>query len=386
MITDIHLLVLLTLLISGGLGCLYMMIAAGLASSFARPRSTGDVPRQAVTILKPLHGDETGLFENLASFCDQDYEGPVQIVFGVALASDPAIRVVDRLREAFPKIPIELVVDARVSGSNPKISNLINMSARIAHETIVLADSDIRVQRDYLSQVVSALNHAGGGAVTCPYYGISTGNPWSQLAQLTIDSHFLPGVMVSARFKLSEPCLGSTIALSRTSLAAIGGFEAVANCLADDYELGEKLTKRGEPVTVLPFAVGHVCEESSFRELWRHELRWALTIRTIDPLGYFGWIITHAFPLALLALVLGGGWPALILAATAVACRLGLVLAIERGYGLPRHPYWLIPVRDLLSFAVFVSGYVARDVSWRGNSYRLLAEGNLLSERRSPSP
>ena len=143
--------------------------------------------------------------------------GAVQIVFGVENPNDPAIAVVERLRAAYPGAAIELVVDPRAMGSNPKIANLINMSARIAHDIVVLADSDIRVRRDYLSRLVGALERFGG-AVTCPYYGISTGSLWSQLAQLTIDSHFLPGVVVGARLKLSRPCLGSTIALRRQSL------------------------------------------------------------------------------------------------------------------------------------------------------------------------
>ena len=138
---------------------------------------------------------------------------------------------------------------------------------------------------------------------------------------------------------------------------------------------------------MLPFAVGHVCGESSFAELWRHELRWALTIRTIDPLGYLGWTVTHAFPLALIAWAIGRRrGPRLGLALAALACRAVLIFAIERGYGLPPHPYWLIPVRDLLSFAVFVSGFVARDVSWRGHHYELMSEGILKSERRSRPP
>ena len=128
-------------------------------------------------------------------------------------------------------------------GSNPKVANLINMSGRIAHDIIVLADSDIRVRRDYLSRLVGALERQGGGAVSCPYYGISTGSLWSQLAQLTIDSHFLPGVVVGTRLKLSRPCLGSTIALRRSSLAAIGGFEPLADCLADDYVLGRAFAR-----------------------------------------------------------------------------------------------------------------------------------------------
>jgi ceramide glucosyltransferase len=379
--------VLLLLLGSCVAGCLFMLVAAGLVAFPWQSRPVEISPTRAVTILKPLHGDEFGLFENLASFCDQDYAGPVQIVFGVASPTDPALRAVERLRAAFPGKTIEIVVDARVAGSNPKVSNLINMSARIAHEIVVIADSDIRAGRDYLRRVVSTLDRPGGtDAVTCPYYGISTENFWSKLSQLNIDSHFLPSVVAGAYFKFTRPCLGSTIALHRSSLQAIGGFEAVANCLADDYELGKALAKQGQTVSVLPFTVGHVCNETSFRELWHHELRWAMTIRSIDPLGYCGWTVSHPFPLALIALYLGGGWPAIALALAALGCRLNLLLAVERGYGLPRRPYWLIPLRDLWSFAVFVRGFVARDINWRGHRYRLMSEGNLVSERRSPSP
>jgi ceramide glucosyltransferase len=259
------------------------------------------------------------------------------------------------------------------------------MSVRIAHDLIVLADSDIRVQPDYLSRIVGKLERSGG-AVTAPYYGISTGGLWSRLAELNIDGHFLPGVLVGSRFSLSRPCLGSTIALRRNSLVAIGGFEAIADCLADDYEIGALLAERGEPVSLLQFAVGHVCDERSFAELWRHELRWAMTIRSIDPIGYFGWIITHSFPLALFSWVFGGEEIAACLAAGSLACRSVLIYAIERGYGLPPRTYWLIPLRDLLSFAVFAAGFVARDLSWKGHRYKLMSDNStMISERRSPS-
>jgi ceramide glucosyltransferase len=381
----IHDILLVALWLAGAFGCLFMLFAAALMWSSTRPQPAPE-PAPDLTILKPLHGDEAGLYENLASFCEQDYSGVVQIVFGVENPNDPAIAVVDRLCAAYPGKALELVVEPRAVGSNPKVANLINMSGRIAHDVIVLADSDIRVRRDYLARLVGALERQGGGAVSCPYYGISTGSLWSHLAQLTIDSHFLPGVVVGTRLKLSQPCLGSTIALRRSSLSAIGGFEPLADCLADDYVLGELLRERGEPVSVLSFAVGHVCAESSIVELWRHELRWALTIRTVDPLGYLGWTVSHAFPLALIAWILGGGGPAMGLAAAALVCRAVLISATERGYGLPPHPYWLIPVRDLLSFAVFVAGFVARDVSWRGHHYELMSEGILKSDRRSRPP
>jgi ceramide glucosyltransferase len=363
-------------------GCGIILLAAIFVLRPAPPEPAVTISASSVTILKPLHGDEIGLYENLSSFFEQDYPGLVQIVFGVEDPNDAAIATVERLRAAYPERAIELVIEPRAMGSNPKVANLINMQPRIAHGIVVLADSDIRVPRDYLSRLVGALGRLGG-VVSCPYSGISTGNVWSKLARMTIDSHFLPGVIVGSKLKLSRPCLGSTIALHRTTLAAIGGFEPLADCLADDYVLGELVAERGGAVSILPFVVGHVCGESSFIELWRHELRWALTIRTIDPLGYVGWIVTHAFPLALLALIFGGGWPATGLALAALGCRAILIFATERGYGLPAHPYWLIPVRDLLSFAVFAAGFVARDVSWRGHHYELMSQGLLKSDRRT---
>ena len=160
--------------IGGGvLGCLFMIIAARLVPSFAEPAPKGRRAGPAVTILKPLHGDEPGLFECLASFCRQDYDGEVQIVFGVSDPRDPAIAVVERLRAAYPEKTLELVVDPRIAGINPKVANLINMSPQIRHEIVVIADSDIRVMPDYLSRIVAALERQGGGGLTCPYYGIA---------------------------------------------------------------------------------------------------------------------------------------------------------------------------------------------------------------------
>jgi ceramide glucosyltransferase len=375
----------LVLLAGGTIGCLSLIVAAFIAPSFTERQAPAERDWPAVTVLKPLHGDEPSLFENLATFCRQDYPGAVQIVFGVISPGDPAIAVVERLRAAFPGKALGLIVDPHLAGSNPKVANLVNMSGRIAHDVIVIADSDIRVEPGYLKRVVAALDRAGAGAVTCPYYGISTGNLWSQFSRLTIDGHFLPGVMIGAHFRLSRPCLGSTVALGRRSLAAIGGFQAFADTLADDYAMGEALALRGEPVSVLPLTVGHVCGQQSFGELWRHELRWALTIRTVDPVGYIGWTVTQPLPLAMLALCLGAVMAPLALALAAVACRAAFLMRIERAFGLPPHPYWLIPLRDLLSFATLVAGFVARDVSWRGQDFHLMPEGTLTAERRFPS-
>jgi ceramide glucosyltransferase len=381
----IHDVVLLVFLGGAALGCVYMSIAAVMVLRGPAFKNAPLRNAPAVTILKPLHGNETSLLENLISFCEQDYAGPVQIVFGVASASDSAIAVVEHLRSSYPKIVIELVVDERVAGNNPKASNLINMQSHAKYETIVVADSDIKVKPDYLTQIVGALD-GYRGAVTAPYYGIASATVASKLSQLAIESHFLPGVIVGAGFGLAQPCLGSTIAFRKDALVAIGGFEAVSDHLADDYKLGELFAQSQYPVKLLPFAVGHVCGEKSLSELWRHELRWNLTIRAIDPVRYAGWTVDHALPFALIAWIIGAGWPGFLLSVAALGCRAALVAACERRFDLPRRPYWLIPLRDLLSFAVFVGGFMVRHVTWRGRQYKLGPQGILLSDRRLPAP
>jgi ceramide glucosyltransferase len=369
-----------------GLGCLYLVTAAVLVGRFARSGTPSPALFPSVTILKPLHGDEPGLFENLASFCAQDYPGPVQIVFGVQDPADPAVAVVERLAAAFPDKALDLVIEARLQGANRKVANLINMAPSIRHEAVVLADSDMRVPPDYLVRVVAALQHPGVGLVTCLYHGVPVSDQlWPRLSALAIDTHFLPNVIVGLSLGLARPCFGSTIALRRTTLDDIDGFAAFADLLADDYAIGAAVRAAGHAVAIPPFTVGHSCPENSAQALWRHEVRWARTIRSVDPAGYAGLAITHAFPLGLLG-ALAGRPGALIVAAAAVACRIALCMRIERAFGLQRHPRWLVPLRDLLSFAVFVWSFFGLAVSWKGSDYRVKSDGTLLSERRSPVP
>jgi ceramide glucosyltransferase len=367
-------------------GCLYLVTAAILVGRFARRGTPARQESPSVTILKPLHGDEPGLDENLLSFCVQDYPGPVQVIFGVQDPRDPAIGAATRLIERLPHQALELVIDARRHGSNDKVSNLVNMAERIRHDVVVLADSDMRVGPDYLARLVAELQRPGIGGVTCLYHGIASKGLWSRLSALAIDTHFLPNVIVGVSFGLAQPCFGSTIALRRATLAEIGGFEAFSDILADDYAIGDAVRAHGQAVALPPLAVAHVCTEGSWAELWRHELRWARTIRAVDATGYAGSALTHALPFALLGLVCGGGAAALALAGAAIACRIGLCVRVERAFGLMPHPYWLVPVRDLLSFAVFIVSFLGASVTWKGHDYRVTSEGNLLPERRPPTP
>jgi ceramide glucosyltransferase len=206
---------------------------------------------------------------------------------------------------------------------------------------------------------------------------VAASGSWSQLGALFINAHFLPSVVLGLASGLAQPCFGSTIALNRSTLEAIGGFATFADRLDDDYAIGAAVRERGEVVAIPPFTVAHLCGEASLGEVWRHELRWARTIRKIAPLGHAGSLVMHplAWALIALALTLWSGLliPAAAVTTAAILCRVMLLRSVERGFGLPPQSYWLVPVRDLLSFAVFVASFLGRSVSWRGHRYRLFA-------------
>ena len=253
-----------------------------------RPASAVPTTWPDVSILKPLSGAEAQLAQNIETYFHQDYPGAVQFVFGVQDPDDGAIPVIRALIERYPGLELELVVNGATHGSNRKVSNLINMGQVARHPLIVLADSDVAVDPDYLRTLAGALAEPGVGVVTCLYRGLSNGGFWSRLSAMGIHDHFLPGAAVGLALGLARPCLGQTIALSRETLARIGGLEAVANELADDYAIGKAARLAGFRVVLPSMLVAHSFEETSLIEVVRHELRWARTIFAVDPLGHLG--------------------------------------------------------------------------------------------------
>jgi ceramide glucosyltransferase len=360
------------------LGCLYLLLAAIAVLRFGRDGTLRPNPAEAVTILKPLHGAEPGLWHRLWSFSNQAYAAPVQIVCGVRNATDAAAGSVDMLATHVPDVA--LVVDARQRGTNPKVSNLANMLHRASHDVLVMADSDIEVGRDFLNRMVAELQRPGVGAVSCLYHGVASNGFWARQSALAINAHFLPNVVLAIQLGLAEPCFGAAIAIRRGMLRRIGGFEAFADSLADDYEIGAAVRATGAEIAIPPFSIGHACFERSLRALFAHDLRAARTIKSIDPIGYCGALLTHPFPLALIALAAGDG-KALWLAGLALGCRGVLCLSVEHAFTLSRQSYLHIPLRDVLSFAVYVWGLFGTAVNWRGAGYHVTWEGRLTADR-----
>lgn len=365
-------------------GCILMLFESAFVLGFREEKTGGPGPQPPVTILKPLHGAEPGLPARLAAFCRQDYDGPVQVLCGARDSASPAVAAVRAVQREYPDEPIELHVDPRIHGNNRKVSNLISMLPRVRHDTIVLSDSDIVVGPGYLRTLTALLVPSRIGAVTCFYYGIAGDGLWGRLSALAINTHFLPQAITGVSLKLTKPCFGATIAMRRSTLERIGGFGRFADELADDYAIGIAVRSAGYEVVTAPFLVGHGCFENGLRQLVRHQIRVARTIKSIDPIGYAGSIITHPWPLALLGM-LSGSTAAAVLAIAALASRVTLCRCVERRFGLPRENYWLVPLQDIIAFAVYVASFFGATVHWRGADYRVAADGTLIEEdlRRS---
>jgi ceramide glucosyltransferase len=359
------------------LGIVHLALAAILILRFPSRQRSGPARQPPVTILVPLCGEDSGLYDRLAALCDQVYSGPRQLVCGLQNPDDPAIGIVKAVARDYPDCTIDLQIDAKQHGSNHKVSNLINMMRTARHDVLVIIDSDMLVGPTHLADAVGELQKTGVGAVTCIYHGLTGAGASSALSALGINSHFLPGVITTVTFGLAQPCFGATIALSRSVLETIGGLRTFADCLHDDYAIGAAVRNAGYQVAIPHFSIGHVCREHSIRDLLRNQIRYARTIRMIEPVGYAGSIITHPSALALIAMLLGNnhGFPLLVLA---LCARFVVCLCIEHCFTVPRQAYWLLPIRDLLSFGVFITSYVGAHVSWRGEHYRLNADGSLI--------
>ena len=333
-----------------------------------------------VTILKPLCGDEPLLYENLRSFCDQDYP-EFQVIFGVRDRDDPAVPVVRRLIEEFTDRDLRLVVDERVLGGNFKVSNLVNMMAVARHDRLVIADSDIRVGRDYLASVVGPLEDPAVGLVTCLYRGYPVGGLWSRLGAQFINEGFLPSVLVAHALGSSDFGFGATLALRREVLERIGGFPALADYLADDYLLGALTRRLGLRTVLSPCLVETVVHEPTLAALLAHELRWQRTIRLVRPAGHAGSVFTHALPVSLLGSLLINSLPwSAIIPLLVLLLRLVLYFSARSVLHLSDSATaWLVPFRDLLSLMIWLASFLRRSVRWRERELSVRTDGRMIA-------
>ena len=367
-----------------GLCCAATVYAgvAAVAMPFFGKRAAGcHLGWTSVSVLKPLCGTEPRLYENLVTFCEQAHPR-FQLLFGVSSPVDPAIGVVRRLQAAYPQCDIELVIDSRVHGSNLKVSNLINMAQRARHDVIVLADSDIAVEPDYLDTVTAPLADADTGVVTCLYRAQSVGGFWPRVGALFINEWFAPSVRVAHAGGSRRFGFGATLALRRTTLENIGGFEALKDCLADDYWLAEHARTLGLNTVLSSVMVATDVIEPTFVTLWLREMRWLRTIRSVNPSGFASLIITFTSPWLLVGALLatglnnggigsGGADPlmALTFSVSTAAGVIARVLLHARSARISR-TFWrdlpLVPLRDTLLALQWLGAVFGSHVVWRG--------------------
>ena len=362
-------------------GLVYLGTAMAAVWSFGRRRAAPPGKRPSVTILKPVCGADPGLYENLRSFCRQAYDGPVQIVIGAHRETDAAVAIARQVIADLPGVDVTLVIDGALPGSNFKICNVANMMAVAKHEVLVIADSDMRVEPHYLDAVVGPLMADGVGLVTCLYKGRPERGVASALGAAFINSGFLPSVLVARWVGADTGCFGATMALRRSTLAEVGGLGALINQLADDYVLGRLVRDAGYQVVLSPYLVENIVLEADIRALFRHELRWQRTVRSISPNGLAASVVANPVALALLALPLSGfaegAWLAL---AAALAGREALIYTCSRIFGAIPLRAALVPIRDVLSLIVLVASFCGQRVTWRDQTFQVDQRGKLTFE------
>lgn len=358
----------------------YVLCAVACLAARRPLRAAAAGARPPITLIKPLHGDEPELYVNLLSFCQQDYAA-FQVIFGVASGHDAAADIARQVIAACPGVDASLVINDRSIGSNRKISNVANCHEFSKHDLLVIADSDMRAPVDYLQHIANTFSDPDVMAGTCLYRGRAVGGLASWLGAAFINEWFLPSVLVAIKLRPLHFCFGATMAIRRATLQALGGFERLANELADDFRLGDWVAAQYGRVALIPCLVENTVHERSLRTLLKHELRWARTVRSVQPLGYALSFLTYCVPAALaLAVNIGSTRPVLgvLIVVWAVGLR-ALVHEMVRICLAPAQPtaYLLSVLRDILCFGVWAMSFFGREVEWQGYAYAVDQQGQL---------
>ena len=364
-----------TILALCGLG--FYMAALWSARDFVRrKRPPAAAFHPPVSILKPLKGFDHDMYASFVSHCGQQYEGEYEILFGVSSMDDPAVAAVEQLKAEFPAVAIRLVLCPEVLGANGKVSNLAQMLPQARYGYVIVNDSDIKVSPRYLERVMAFFADTKVGMVTALYRGRSHGTLGSKMEALGISTDFAAGVLTARKLEGGIHFgLGSTLAMSREALDAIGGLMPLVDYLADDYELGARMAAEGYRVELLDEVVETTVPAYSFRQFMAHQLRWARGMRDARRKGYIGVIFTFGLPWAMLNLLAAGAsLSSIALLSLLLAARVTMALAI--GVGIVGdtqvlRDLWLLPLRDMAALLLWAWSYAGDTVTWRNGSFRL---------------
>ena len=361
--------------------CIYYAVVIWSAWKFRgapkQPLNVSFAP--PVSILKPLRGIDPGMYESLRSHCLQDYP-QYEIIFGVSQRDDPAISLVQRLQREFPESRVRLVLCEQILGTNVKVSTLTQMLPHAAHDYLLVNDSDIRVERDYLRRVLAPMADASVGMVTCLYRGVPATTLGSRLESLGISTDFACGVLVASQLEGVSFGLGSTLAFPRSSLDSIWRIEPILDYLADDFELGNRIYRSGKAVRLSDAIVEDYLPPYTFHGFLDHQLRWARTVRDSRPWGYAGLVFTFGVPWALVALLFSRGatWAWVLLAITAAirAVSASFVSSHVLHDRQSLRDLWPLPLRDIFALGLWLASFAGHRIAWRGEEY-ILEKGKL---------
>jgi ceramide glucosyltransferase len=326
-----------------------------------------------VSILKPIRGLDRETYENFSSFCMQDYP-EFETLFCVSDDRDPAVPVIKKLIADVPRRSIRLLIGREETGVSDKVNKLCRMAREARHDMVVVSDSDVRVDPGFLREVVKPFSDPQVGGVTCLYRGLTDGGFAADLEALGNSADFAPGVLVARLFGGLNFMLGAVMVTTKKHLAEISGFESLADYFCDDYELGNRIVACGYRVKLTRFPVDIVYPHETLGDAFRHQLRWNLSIRYSRPWGHLGLIFANWVPWAVLVGALASWRTAVTFALIALVFRVAMAISIgARGMrdGLVSQKLWLLPVRDLFAFAVWVASFFARRIHWRDRLFRV---------------
>jgi len=337
--------------------------------------------RPPVSMLKPVRGVDFGSYENLMSFCRQDYPSEFEILFAVNDQGDPAVSLIHRIIAEFPDRRIRLLVGAEHLGANRKVNKLASLTREAHYDVLVLTDGDVRVGPNFLSEVVAPLANPRVGAVTSFYRAITEKNFWAELEAIGASSDFFAGVLMARWTEGIRFALGASVATTKNWVGKIGGFEAIVDTLADDYELGYRIARAGGEIVLSREAVWTMYQAQTLRGFWDHQIRWARTVRLCRPLSYVGLIFTQGLPWVLLAaLIAPSAWIAIAYIAGYIVLRLAMAWTVGiwgLGDEVLRQRWWQVPLRDAIHFVVWLASFGSNRVTWGGVEY-LIREGRMV--------